>query len=100
MVSVFPRDSVKSLFIGWDNYGDHYSDDPVVTERLQCDEDGEPLHTGSEIISAVIEACRQGGFEYVSDMNIVENGLIESDHYESAILLADWINLSRQVYTN
>ena len=54
----------------------------------------------AEIISAVIEACRQGGFEYVSDMNIVENGLIESDYYESAILLVDWINLSKKVYTN
>ncbi len=100
MVNVFPKSSVKSFSIGWDNYGNPFSDSPAVTELLECNEDGEPLHTGSEIISAVIEACRQGGFEYVSDMNIVENGLIESDHYESAILLADWINLSRQVYTN
>ena len=100
MVSVFPKDSVKSFFIGWDNYGDHYSDDPAVTERLQCDEDGEPLYRGHEVIEAVLEACRRGGFEYVSDMNIVENGLIESDDYEGSILLADWITLSRQVYTN
>ena len=98
MVSVFPKSSVKSFSIGWDNYGNHFSDSPVVAELLECDEDGEPLHSGSEIIAAVIEACRQGGFEYVDDMNVAETGLIEGDDYEGSILLADWINLSQQVY--
>jgi|LauGreDrversion4_2_1035121.scaffolds.fasta_scaffold44488_10 hypothetical protein len=97
MVNVFPKDSVKALFIGWDNYGDHYSDDPAVTEKLQCDEEGEPLFTGPEVIAAVLEACRRGGFEYIDDMNIVENGLIEES---GPILLADWIEFSRQIYTN
>jgi hypothetical protein len=40
MVSVFPKSSVKSFSIGWDNYGNHFSDSPVVAELLECDEDG------------------------------------------------------------
>ncbi len=100
MVSVFHKSSVKSFSIGWDNYGNPFSDSPAVTEFLECNEDGEPLHTGSEIVAAVIEACRQGGFEYVDDMNLAENGLYESQDYEGSILLADWINLSKQVYNN
>ena len=47
MVSVFHKSSVKSFSIGWDNYGNTFSDSPVVTELLECDEDGEPLHSGS-----------------------------------------------------
>ncbi len=100
MVNVFPKSSVKSFSIGWDNYGEPFSDSPVVTELLECDEDNVPLHSGPEIIAAVIEACRQGGFEYVDDMNIFESGLIEGDDYDGSILLTDWINLAQGVYVN
>jgi hypothetical protein len=96
MINVFPTNSVKAFEI-WFNDRGSGSSDPKVTELLDSvdEETGEPTVDGSEIIQAVIDACRRDGFEYVDDMNLYENGIIEET---GAVLLADWIELAQEVY--